>query len=99
MNREYVIVSNKHTSLFPGCLLFWGHRTEDEENRSFGGYTSNIDQCERYTYEELVDSRYKFPFYSGENEADFRKHEDIVIKIDELLSLHWLKTMTIVYRP
>lgn len=43
MNREYVIVSNKHTSLFPGCLLFWGHRTEDEENRSFGGYTSNID--------------------------------------------------------
>lgn len=38
--RKYVIVSNEHDSWPRGALLFWGRRTEDEEKRSFGGYTT-----------------------------------------------------------
>ena len=54
MKREYVIVSNRHQSRFPGCVLFWGYRTEDNEKRSFGGYTYGLDKCERYTLEESI---------------------------------------------
>lgn len=99
INREYIIVCNEHKAMFPGCLLFWGHRTQDEETRSFGGYTSDINKCERYTAEELYNCGYKFPIYNGENEIDFKKIDDVIIKIDELLAFDWLKTMTVVYRP
>ena len=76
MNREYVIVCNEHKAMFPGCLLFWGNKTNDEEPRSFGGYTSDIDKCERYSEEELLESGYKFPFYNGEDEVEFRNLGD-----------------------
>lgn len=99
MTRDYVIVCNEHRAMFSGCLLFWGHKTKDEESRSFGGYTSDIDKCERYTKEELIEKGYKFPFYNGENEVEFRKMDDVYIKVDELLNFDWLKTMRVVYRP
>lgn len=98
-NREYVIVCNKHKAMFLGCLLFWGHKTNDDEKRSFGGYTSDIEKCERYSIEDLEKSDYNFPLYNGENEADFKKIDDVIIKVDELLAFDWLKTMTVVYRP
>lgn len=89
MNREYVIVSNKHKGIFSGCLLFWGHLTNDTESRSYGGYTSDFNKCERYT----------FPLYNGEDEIEFKKIENVIIRIDDLLAFDWLKTMTVVYRP
>lgn len=98
-NREYVIVCNKHKAMFPGCLLFWGHKTNDDEKRSFGGYTSDIEKCERYSIEDLEKCDYNFPLYNGENEADFKKIDDVIIKVDDLLAFDWLKTMTVVYRP
>ena len=90
MEREYVIVSNRHKSMFPGCILFWGHHTEDDEKRSFGGYTSGLDKCERYSLEDIKNKGLEFPF---------NKMGDIVIKVDDLLAFDWLKTMTVVYRP
>lgn len=99
MNREYVIVSNKHKGIFSGCLLFWGHLTNDNESRSYGGYTSDFNKCERYTLEELQNSGYKFPLYNGEDEIEFKKIENVIIRIDDLLAFDWLKTMTVVYRP
>ena len=99
MSRDYVVVCNKHNAIFLGCLLFWGHRTQDEESRSFCGYTSDINKCERYTAEELYNSGYKLPIYNGENEAEFRKIDNVIIKVDDLLAFDWLKTMTVVYRP
>lgn len=98
-NREYVIVCNEHKAMFPGCLLFWGHKTNDDEKRSFGGYTSDIEKCERYSIEDLEKSNYNFPLYNGENEADFKEIDDVIIKVDDLLAFDWLKTMTVVYRP
>lgn len=97
--RDYVIVCNEHKAMFPGCLLFWGCKTQDDEPRSFGGYTSDITECERYTMEELRNSGYNFPIYDGEDETEFRRIKDIAIKVDDLLSFNWLKTMTVVYRP
>ena len=99
MKREYVIVSNRHQSRFPGCMLFWGHHTEDDEKRSFGGYTSGLDKCERYTLEDIHKNGLKFPLYNGEDEYEFNKIDDVIVKIDDLLACDWLKTMTVVYRP
>lgn len=99
MEREYIIVCNEHRAIFQGCLLFWGHRTRDKESRSFGGYTSDIDKCEIYTLEEIEQEGYRFPVYNGENESDFKKLDDVIIKIDDLLAFDWLKTMRVVYRP
>ena len=48
-DRRYVIVCNEHSGMFRGTLLFWGSRTEDGQERSFGGYTSDIDNCEIYS--------------------------------------------------
>ncbi|MCR4849791.1 MAG: hypothetical protein K5870_00895 [Lachnospiraceae bacterium] len=99
MKREYVIVNNEHKPMWSGCVLFWGHLTDDDEPRSFGGYTNCLDKCEKYTKEELDDKGYGFPFYDGENESEFRNIPDICIKVKDLLNLSWLKEMHVVYRP
>lgn len=99
MKREYVIVSNRHKSMFSGCMLFWGHHTEDDKKRSFDGYTSGLDKCERYTLEDIHKHGLKFPLYNGEDEYEFNKIDDVIVKIDDLLACDWLKTMTVVYRP
>lgn len=36
-----------------GQLIFWGRLTDDDEERSFGGYTNDSSQCERYSLQEL----------------------------------------------
>ena len=89
MDRKYVIVCNKHKAMWNGCLLFWGHLTDDEESRSFGGYTSDIEQCERYTLEEIQDEHYTFPVYDEDTmtRRDFLNCEDIVISILQLVKL------------
>lgn len=99
MSRDYVIVCNEHRGMFPGCLLFWGHYTGDNDKRSFGGYTSDIEKCERYSIEDIEKCDYNFPLYNGENEADFKKIDDVIIKVDDLLAFDWIRTMTVVYRP
>lgn len=80
-------------------MLFWGHHTEDDEKRSLGGYTSGLDKCERYTLEDINKNGLKFPLYNGEDEYEFNKIDDVIVKIDDLLACDWLKTMTVVYRP
>ena len=34
LDREYIIVCNEHKGVFAGALLFWGHKTEDNEKDS-----------------------------------------------------------------
>lgn len=78
--RKYVIVCNEHSGNWPGALLFWGHRTQDNENRSFGGYTSDIDGCELYSDRELKEKGYHFPrFREGMTLEEFRGYDDVVI--------------------
>lgn len=95
LDRKYVIVSMCHKGIANGgALLFWGVRTEDDQKRSFGGYTSNLDTCEIYTKEEIVNSSYKFPFYKKGYKP--KKDIDYAIPINELENFG--RKMTIIYR-
>lgn len=51
-DRKYVLVSAKRTK---ETLVFWGRLTKDEDERSFGGYTSDLNSCERYSLDEVKD--------------------------------------------
>ena len=94
MERKYVIVCNEPES-WPHCaLLFWGHRTEDAEARSFGGYTSRFDKCEHYTRDEI--NRWRrgavqhYPFFDEIKPScphDFRKYNEVVCTLEELESI------------
>lgn len=100
LDREYVIVCNEHKGIFNGALLFWGHRTEDNEERSFGGYTSDISNCERYTLREIRNKGYNFPVYEKNMKLlDFLKLDDVIIKYTDLMHIEGLKSMSIIYRP
>lgn len=100
LDREYIIVCNEHKGIFTGALLFWGHKTEDNERRSFGGYTSDIDKCEMYTLKEIKEKELSLPVYKeGMSFYDFLKLDDVVIRKRDLLRFNELKTMRIVYRP
>lgn len=97
MDRKYVIVCNRYKGI-AGSLLFWGNRTEDKENRSFGGYTSDFDNCERYTLEELEKSDYNFPVYGRNlNHDNFMKTDDFAIEISRLKRLGY-RPMLIYYK-
>lgn len=89
--REYVIVCNEHPSILPGTLLFWGRRTEDEEERSFGGYTCDITKCEMYTREELTAWRgglkKQYPFFDEIERSDFFDKNEVLITIQQLETL------------
>lgn len=55
MNRNLLAISIKHTQhkwKFGMPCILWGRRTEDNEKRSFGGYTENPYNAELYTLEE-----------------------------------------------
>lgn len=97
--RKYVIACNEHSGNWPGVLLFWGHRTQDNESRSFGGYTSDIGGCELYSDRELKESGYHFPrFREGMTLEEFREYEDVVIEPDHLEDLGY-KQIKVWYMP
>lgn len=59
--RNLVAVSIKHTEYkwkFGKPCVLWGHRTKDEEERSFGGYTEFPNNAEVYSLEEWQNSSY-----------------------------------------
>lgn len=96
--RRYVIIS-PHTALTGTVnryMVFWGQLTPDDaERRSFGGYTSDITKCERYTRDEIKDywkdtpDNLK-PVFAGEDfpehewRARLKKGDEVAITIDQL---------------
>lgn len=59
--RNLVAVSIKHTIYgwkFGMPCWLWGHRTKDEEKRSFGGYTQFPHNAEIYSLKEWQESGY-----------------------------------------
>jgi|SRR6185312_1028182 len=63
-DRCYVLLSIKWTR--KGTLMFWGTISEDDNERSFGGYTDDINACERYTFEEARNERHSHYEYNDE---------------------------------
>lgn len=97
MERNYVIVCNRHSGI-DGSLLFWGNKTKDNQKRSFGGYTSDFNNCEKYTLEDIEKSDCKFPVYGKELHHDnWREAEDFIIEISRLKALGY-RPMMIYYR-
>lgn len=46
--RKYIAISLKHSDGYP--FVLWGyHRTEDDEERCFAGYTEDVNKAELYT--------------------------------------------------
>lgn len=94
-NREYVIVSFEHSG--QSDLAFWGLLTDDKEKRSFSGYTFDLDSCERYTQDEIIEADNPALFYQGESLYELMKsYVDVAIKVDDLLSIVGLKTQRVV---
>lgn len=89
MERNYVIVCNRHKGIGNSTLLFWGRETEDNvERRSFSGYTSDFNSCEKYTLEEIENSGHNFPVYGRDcNYDNYRKFGDFAIEIKRLRRL------------
>ena len=59
--RNLVAVSIKHTIYgwkFGMPCWLWGHRTKDDEKRSFGGYTQYPHHAEVYSLKEWQESGY-----------------------------------------
>lgn len=59
--RNLVAVSIKHTMYrwkFGMPMILWGHRTENNEKRSFGGYTQYPNEAEVYSLEDWKNSGY-----------------------------------------
>lgn len=88
-DRQYVIVCREHKALLPEALLFWGSLTDDDMERSYGGYTMDIDKCERYTRNELEkwrgNSKEEYPFFDElKNKSDFYRQDEILIRIWDL---------------
>lgn len=97
MERKYVIICNRHKSIYNG-LLFWGTRTKDDAKRSFGGYTSDINGCELYTLEEINNSGYKFNIYGKDcNHDNYKMFDDVVIEVKRIKSLGY-RSITIYVR-
>ena len=98
-DRRYVIVCNEHSGMFRGTLLFWGSRTEEGQERSFGGYTSDIDNCEIYSENEVKGKGYYFPkYHDGMTWEEFRGYDDILIEPQYLEKLGY-KQMRVWYKP
>ena len=77
--RKYIAISLKHSDGYP--FVLWGyHRTEDDEERCFAGYTEDVNNAELYTIEEFEEAYgnelgiYNYnPLSIGELLTDFKK--------------------------
>ena len=55
---KYLAISIKHTtdwSFGKPCVLWGYHRTNDDENRCFSGYTQDIHSAYLYSFDEFLE--------------------------------------------
>ena len=102
-DRQYVIVCRDHKALLSPALLFWGSLTDDDAKRSYGGYTMDIDKCERYTRDELEKCRgnlkEEYPFFDElKAKSNFYRQDEILIRIWELEYILGYRKYTVLTR-
>ena len=95
--RNLVAVSIKHTEYrwkFGKPCILWGHRTKDDENRSFGGYTQFPNNAEVYSLEDWANSNYKNCQYMKIDEPvhmevnfckKYKKYNTVLVPFDEYI--------------
>ena len=92
--REWVLASTKHVN--NGVLQFWGRLTKDEEERSLGGYFTDINICERFTEEETnILRKGEFPHLNSLSRDKLYDTEHYWIKVSELEKANCLRKKTI----
>lgn len=90
---KYVLLSVKWTK--NGHCLFWGRLPDDNEKRSYSGYTMDLNECERYTREEAFFSKDIYE-YNGERFGELvQKDSDgtLAITLNDLSKLGQKKTI------
>ncbi|QNK86467.1 hypothetical protein H7992_14485 [Sporosarcina sp. resist] len=88
--REYVLLSWKWC-WDKDHLVFWGHQTADEEKRSYGGYTMDVEGCEKYTEQELIESHHRF--WGSQRMHELDREGTYAIKLSDLLKFGQKKTI------
>ena len=95
--RNLVAVSIKHTAYrwkFGMPSWLWGHRTKDEEKRSFGGYTQYPNNAEVYSLEEWQNSGYENSEWMKTDEPvhmcvdlckKYKKYDTVLIPLEEYI--------------
>jgi hypothetical protein len=89
-NRHYVVVCVRHMQ-GKAMLLFWGEYTPSNTERSFGGYTYDLNKCEKYSLRDLEGHG----FHQYTKGCNWRKFDDFYISVDRLGELG--QKMTVIY--
>lgn len=99
-NRNLVAVSIKHTEYrwkYGMPLILWGHRTEDEAKRSFGGYTQYPNNAEAYSLEDWANSGYTNCDWMKIGEPvklcvnfckKYRKYDTVLVSLEDIISYY-----------
>lgn len=98
--RNLVAVSIKHTEYrwkFGMPCVLWGHRTQDHEKRSFGGYTVFPNEAEVYSLKEWQESGYGWgnickvdePVHMEVNFCKkYKKYDTVLVPLDECIKYY-----------
>lgn len=95
--RNLVAISIKHTIYkwkFGKPCILWGHRTKDEEKRSFGGYTIYPNHAEVYSLEDWAKSGYANAEWMKVDEPvhmsidfckKYKKYDTVIVPMEEYI--------------
>lgn len=95
--RNLVAVRVKHTEYrwkFGMPCVLWGHRTKDDEKRSFGGYTQYPNNAEVYSLKDWAQSGYANDEWMKIDEPvhmcidfckKYKKYDTVLVPLDEYI--------------
>jgi hypothetical protein len=98
--RNLVAVSVKHTMYrwkFGMPVVLWGHRTEDNERRSFGGYTPYPNNAEVYSLEDWANSGYNNSEWMKIDEPvklcpnfckKYKKFDTVLVQLEDIINYY-----------
>lgn len=96
-NRNLVAISIKHTMYkwkFGMPCVLWGHRTQDDEKRSFGGYTRYPNNAEVYSLDDWAKSCYAGADYMKVDEPvqmcidfckKYKKYDTVLVPLEQYI--------------
>lgn len=94
--RNLVAVSIKHTEYrwkFGKPCTLWGHRTKDDEKRSFAGYTQYPNNAEVYSLEDWANSGYCQPCMKLDEPVQlcvnfckkYKQYDTVLVSLDQYI--------------
>lgn len=105
--RNLIAVSIKHSEYrwkFGMPLCLWGHRTKDDEKRSFGGYTQYPNNAEAYSMEDWEKIGYKNGDVMKLDEPvhleikfckKWHKYDTVLVPLDEIIGYYKMSCLAL----